>query len=296
MSHSTDPPPYTVAAATNEIIPNEQSSTSADHAILIDILDTLSKENRDLTPSKPDDWKDLASFLRRSLLLDYGVTKPRRSSDATTRLCLHFLRVYQQMQTLQRLTHKPSLPMTAAQKTAFARLFWHTVYSPARSLGVPASVVVQRVCMLGRYWEPASPAGGGHYSGCNERVLRDGGFEALAEKIVTDREVLVPVLATPGPTGERQTQELLEAIRQYQSRYFERLGPEFSQLPLDPDNAEAKDESISPYVLNANGRSYKDWRRVKAEPFTSFESLFKAVEDVTIIPTEHSSKAWWRRS
>lgn len=191
--------------------------------------------------------KRLRNFLLYCLAVDYrfscSLSIPAEDRE-------HFLELSKILQDM-RTRHGYGPHMEAGDRMAFAPYLWKYLHEPCTSLAIPVEsavgIVVRYAKFLNFY---------GRYKGCIHGVLHNCGIGMLAQKMSTDRSILIPRLVT----SEQTRRELTEKVTEIARPYFTSIGGATSEISVTSRPGRFEEEMRFHYTLTTRGKMYEENR------------------------------------
>lgn len=196
----------------------------------------------------PPEIKRMHNFLLYCLAVDYRCPCALSLSASDRE---HFLGMKKVLVSMPNI-HK-SMHLSAEERRPLAAYFWKHLHAPCTSLGIPVESAVLIVVRYVKYLNA-----NGRYKGCAHGLLHSLGPEALASKLLMDRNVLIPHLAT----SEHMRQEFTKRIFETARPYFTSVdGFASAIIPVESvASAAFAEEAACQYTLTPRGRFYRDNR------------------------------------
>jgi hypothetical protein len=243
-----------MAAASNGVNPPayhqlEQSEAASD--IFLDSIQATIEAEHTIPDNdeQPFETHRMRNFLLYCLAIDYRFPCPLKVS---TQRREHFLGMRRVLGDLAAVRGK--MHLKADDRRKLAPYLWKYLHAPCASLGIPVESVV---IVVERYAKFVNMFG--HYKGCVHGVLHTYGPARLATKLLMDRSILVPCLATSVQMRLELTKKINETAKQYFTRIDGRCSAIFPAP--GPGSSVPFDEEIGVrYELTARGRLYQDNR------------------------------------
>lgn len=152
---------------------------------MVDPLQVLASPVPQVDQTSRFEAEKLRYFLLYLLVVDYDASVQARL-DSFTRA--HYLQVAGNLQDFRRFQYSAE----PEDRILLARYFEANVHTPARILGIPPQMVMDRL----EVWRSSlSPMG--YYVSSVQLVLREGGPLALVNKFRCDEDILIPSIVPP---------------------------------------------------------------------------------------------------
>lgn len=209
MSSTSSPPPYSQVAPT---------TASDRERILNNVLSAANSPQVDHSWKRPAER--LREFLLHLLIIDYEAGKKMYFSSTDRD---HWLAIAGNIMDFQEYSEAAN----SEDRALLANYFNIHVFEPARLLGVPAQMVMQRLVVFRHCISPD-----GDYFGCMQFMFRNDTISNLASKFQTDELVLIPRLIPP---FDNLRKSLLDRLYEVRGLYFRHVEAPDDGIVITPD-------------------------------------------------------------